>query len=155
MAPPATPTHPRRMDPVVDRYITEFQKRHRQFVRDRKLELRQIGLDAFTRMYHEYFALPTKPAYEVLLQVILEPDERDRLHLDQPLTQAWQIFVDLCWLRARATRIWIVFCAVVLSLSLAALIIFASPRLGGVVVLTVVGLFIGLWALPSVMGRRR
>ena len=70
--------------------------------------MRQIGLDVFTRSYHEYFALPSKTAFEVSLQVILEPDERDRLQIDPQFTQAWQIFLDLCWMRARAVRLGII-----------------------------------------------
>ena len=97
----ATPAQPSssHSDPVVDRYIAEFRRRHRQTEQTRNLELRQIGLDVFTRSYHEYFALPSKTAFEVSLQVILEPDERDRLQIDPQFTQAWQIFLDLCWMR--------------------------------------------------------
>ena len=117
---------PRSSDPVVDRYVAEFRRRHRQMEQTRNLELRQIGLDVFTRTYHEYFALPSKTAFEVLLQVILEPDERDRIQIDPQFTQAWQIFLDLCWIRARAVRLGIILGATVVLGILIALVIFSG-----------------------------
>ena len=143
------------VDPVVDRYISDFQARHREFLRDRQAELRQLGLDAITRIYNEYFALPTKPAFEVLLQAILDPAERDRLQVDAQFTQAWQIFVDLCWLHKRATRAGIISGAALFSLVAIAVVMVNSAQLGGVTVLGILALFIGVWSLPAWLGGRR
>ena len=145
-------TKPRPPDPAVDRYISEFRRRHREFVRNQKQELRQIGLDVFTRVYHEYFAIPSRPTYEVLLQVILEPDERDRLNMDPQFTQAWQIFIDLCWVRARAVRTGIVMTAVIFILGTAGGILFASPQIGGMAALVFLGAILGIWILASMAG---
>ena len=150
-AAPAQP-NPRPHDPVVDRYIFELRQRYRQFVRAQKLELRQIGLDIFTRIYHEYFALPNRSTFEVLLQAILEPDERDRLHIDPQFTQAWQIFVDLCWVHARAVRVGIVVTAVLFCLIIAGGILLAAPQLGGVAVLGILGVAVSVWVLSSLKG---
>ena len=155
MAPAPTQVAKHAVDPVVDRYITEFQSRHRDFVRYRKAELRQIGLDAFTRVHHDYFSLPSKPAYDVLLQAILDPAERDRLLIDPQFTQAWQIFVDLCWMRARSVRTGIIVGTVVFCLTLAGIIIVLSPQFGGVAVVGVIGMFLGVWALPILLARKR
>ena len=152
MAATPAPTKPPPPDPAVDRYIAEFRRRHRQFTQDQKRELRQIGLDVFTRIYHEYFAIPSRPTYEVLLQVILEPDERDRLNIDPQFTQAWQIFIDLCWVRARAVRSGIVITAVIFVLGAVGGILFTSPQLGGVTALGVLGAILGIWILASLAG---
>ena len=154
MAAAPAQTKPLPPDPAVDRYIAEFRRRHRQFVTDQKQELRQIGLDVFTRTYHEYFAIPRRPTYEVLLQVILEPEERDRLNIDPQFTKAWQIFIDLCWFRARAVRTGIVMTTVIFIVGTAGGILFASPQLGGVAALSVLGAILGIWILASLASGR-
>ena len=74
------------IDPVVDRYILQFQQRHRRFLQDRKAELKEIGLDSFGQIYQEYFVFPSKQAYDAILQAILEPTERDLLQIDPQFT---------------------------------------------------------------------
>ena len=142
------------IDPVVDRYILQLQQRHRQFLRDRKADLKEVGMDSFGRIYHDYFAFPSKPAYDALLQVILEPAERDRLQIDPQFTQAWHIFVDLCWVHKRATRAGILFGLVVFSLGFVGIIFWQSPQLGGKTMMGIIGIVIIVWALPYWLNRR-
>ncbi|MEI8314268.1 MAG: hypothetical protein WCG79_02340 [Verrucomicrobiota bacterium] len=141
------------VDPEIDRYISEFQHRHRQFLNDRRATLRESGMDAFGRLYHEHFLFPSKEAYDVLLQSILAPEERDRLQIDLKFTEAWQIFVDLCWVRKKATRSGILFGSLALVLAVVGFSLWALPQMG-VYVLAIVGLFLLIGAAPVFLGRR-
>ena len=142
------------VDPEIDRYISDFQHRHRQFRHDRHTELREAGMDAFGRMYHEHFLFPSKEAFDVLLQSILTPEERDRLKIDLKFTEAWQIFVDLCWIHKKAKRSGILFGSVALVLVVIGVSFWALPQLG-VAVLGIVGLFLMVGAAPLFARRRR
>ncbi len=138
------------VDPEVDRYISEFQHRHRQFITDQRATLRESGMDAFGRIYHEHFLFPSREAYDVLLQSILAPEERDRLQIDLKFTEAWQIFVDLCWIHKKAKRSGIVFSAVALVLTAIGVSLWALPQMG-VYVLAIVGLFLLIGAAPVLL----
>jgi len=142
------------IDPVVDRYILQFQQRHRRFLQDRKAELKEIGLDSFSQIYQEYFVFPSKQAYDAILQAILEPTERDLLQIDPQFTKAWNIFVDLCWLHKKTTRAGIVIFATVICLGIAVVIFWQSPQLGGKVVMAILGGALVVWALPQWLKRQ-
>jgi len=141
------------VDPEIDRYILEFQKRHRDFLRDQRITLHESGMDAFGRMYHENFLLPSKEAYDVLLQSILGPEERDRLQVDVKFTEAWQLFVDLCWVHKKAKRSGIVTGGVLLVLAMAGFSFWALPQMG-IFVLLIVGLFLLVGAAQTFLRRR-
>ena len=141
------------VDPEIDRYISEFQLRHRQFRRDRHNELREAGMDAFGRTYHEHFLFPSKEAFDVLLQSILTPEERDRLKIDLKFTEAWQIFVDLCWIHKKATRSGILLGIVALFLAVVGFSFWALPQLG-VAILGIAGLFLLVGAAPVFLRHR-
>jgi len=141
------------VDPEVDRYILDFQQRYRQFLRDRQANLRESGMDPFGRIYHEHFLLPSKEAYDVLLQSMLGPDERDRLQIDLKFTEAWQLFVDLCWVHKKAKWAGILLGLVVLFLGLVGFSLWALPQMG-VAVLGVIALFLLVGAAPTMMRRR-
>ena len=141
------------VDPEIDRYISDFQHRHRQFLTDRRAMLRESGMDVFGRIYHEYFLFPSKEAYDVLLQSILAPEERDRLQLDLKFTEAWQIFVDLCWIHKKATRGGMLLGGAVVMLAVVGVSLWGLPQLG-VAALGIVCLFLLIGAAPTFLQRR-
>src|SRR5437773_1517708 len=118
-------------DDPVSVYVHQLQRRYAEFQRDQQIEFQQIGTDAFGRFFHEHFLLRDKKSFESLLRSMLTPPERDLLQTDPTFTQAWQIFVDLCWLKKKLKQYGIVVVVILLSLA---------------------GIVFAVWALPHVAG---
>lgn len=89
------PTNPVN-DVTVNSYVCQLQRRHEQFQREQR-----VGADAFGQFIHDTFFMRDKNSFDALLRAMLTPPERDRLQTDPTFTQAWQIFVDFCWLQKR------------------------------------------------------
>ncbi|MEI6084216.1 MAG: hypothetical protein WCS70_07940 [Verrucomicrobiota bacterium] len=118
-------------DVTVNSYVCQLQRRYKQFQLEQRDELQQIGSDAFGRFFHEHFLLRDKNSFDALLRSMLMPPERDRLQTDPTFTQAWQIFVDYCWLQKRVKQFAIVI---------------------GVILFSFAALIFAVWALPHMVG---
>lgn len=115
----------------VSQYVADLQRRYPQFRKEHNAELAQIGTDFIGRLFHDYFLFGDRTALESLLHVMLTNEERDRLQVDPEFTQAWLIFVDMCWLRKRVQRALLVLVFILLCLGLLLLIYLLLPFLIG------------------------
>ncbi|MCG3150006.1 MAG: hypothetical protein PCFJNLEI_03473 [Verrucomicrobiae bacterium] len=118
-------------DVTVNSYVCQLQRRHKQFQIEQRSEMEQIGSDFFGRFFHEYFLLRDKNSFDALLRSMLTPSERDRLQTDPTFTQAWQIFLDYCWLQKRVKQFGIII---------------------GVILFCLAAVVLAAWALPHVIG---
>ncbi len=118
-------------DATVSSYVHQLQRRYVDFQREQRTEFEQIGSDAFGRFFHEHFLIRDKSSFDSILRSMLSPPERDRLQTDPTFTQAWQIFVDLCWLKKKLKQ---------------------SGIVVGVILLSLATLVFAVWALPHVVG---
>ena len=141
------------VDPEIDRYIIEFRHRQRLYLLDRRAALRESGMDPFSRLYHEYLLFPTKEAYDVLLQAVLAPEERDRLQVDMKFTEAWQLFVDLSWVHKKAIRSGIIIGSLAVLIAIVGVSLWAVPQMG-VAVVGIIAIFLLIGAAPTLLRRR-
>jgi hypothetical protein len=86
---------------AVGRYTQEFKQRWLQSRRQQQAELKQ---DFFTRITTEYLLPENREPFEIMLQGMLSPDERERIEKDPDIHRAWKIFVDYCWMKRQTTR---------------------------------------------------
>jgi len=118
-------------DVTVNSYVCQLQRRHKQFLLEQRAELQQIGSDAMGRFFHDHFLLRDKNSFDALLRSMLTPPERDLLQTDPTFTQAWQIFVDYCWLQKRVKQYGIVVGAILLILAGIVFAVWAMPHVAG------------------------
>lgn len=111
-------------DVTVNSYVCQLQRRHEQFQREQR-----VGADAFGQFIHDTFFMRDKNSFDALLRAMLTPPERDRLQTDPTFTQAWQIFVDFCWLQKRFRQFGIIAGAILLCLAIIAFGVWAFPHL--------------------------
>jgi hypothetical protein len=116
---------------TVSYYVDEFQRRFPDFERARQAELRHMKHDFVARLLSDHVALGDKPTYDCMLQAILKDDERDRLETDPRFTEAWRIFVDLCWLKKRLARAAMILGGIILILAAVVLVFLALPYVAG------------------------
>lgn len=128
-----SPDNPERRatDAVVSSYIRQWEQRLPQFKLDHEAELRETSTDAFGRFIHEHLLFRGKSVMDSALQSMLTPAERDLLHTDAQFTQAWQIFVDLCWLRKRMKMVGALVVIILLCFALLVLFIWSMPTVIG------------------------
>jgi hypothetical protein len=116
---------------TVSYYVGEFQRRFVDFERARQEELRHMKHDFVARLFSDHIVLGDKPTYDCMLQAILKEDERDRLETDPRFTEAWRIFVDLCWLKKRLARAAMILGGIILTLVIVVLVFLALPYVAG------------------------
>ena len=127
------PSQPARKseDATVSLYIGELQQRHPSFARAQEEELRAIKHDVFTRLFSEYVVFGEKGSFENMLRGMLTDAERQRLQTDQKFTQAWHIFVDLCWLKKQLMRAALILAGLVLLFGAVLFCVWALPHVAG------------------------
>ncbi len=118
-------------DKTVSLYIGELQQRHPSFERAQEEELRVMKHDVFARLFSEYVVFGEKHAFENMLRGMLTDAERQRLQTDQKFTRAWQIFVDLCWLKKQLLRAGLVLAGVLLLFGAVLFCVWALPHVAG------------------------
>lgn len=126
-------THRSSQDEAVNAHVENLLRRYPQFRREQDEELRQLGSDAMSRLFHEHFLLRTRTAYDAMLRSMLTGAELDRLETEPTFTQAWQLFVDFCWMRKRMRLFGMIFLVVLLVLGI---------------------MLFGLWAFTELIGHR-
>ena len=87
--------------------------------------------DWIARLFSEHVVFGEKSAYEGMLQGILTDAERQRLQTDMKFTRAWQIFVDLCWLKKQLMRGALVLAGLILLFALILFCVWALPHVAG------------------------
>lgn len=102
----------------VSALIADFQRRLPAFVRHHRRTPRDVKEDFITRWMSEHILLGSKIGFDGWLQGMLTDEEHARLDLDREFTQAWRIFVDLCWIRKQIQRALWVLVAVALLIGL-------------------------------------
>ena len=120
---------PARLDEMVSVYVNDLRRRYPGFRHEHTEELKQMSHDGLLRFFSEHLVSGERAGYDSFLQGMLSPEERDRLHRDEKFTQAWRIFVDLCWTKKQVTR--------------AALIV-------GAIALLMIGVVAVIWSIPQV-----
>jgi hypothetical protein len=120
-----------RADDPVSRYVADLQRRYPDFRREHAAELAQLGTDFASRVFQDYFLFGDRTSMESLLHVMLTPAERDRIQVDPEFTQAWHIFVDMCWMRKRFQRALIVLAVILGSFALVLFVYWALPYVAG------------------------
>jgi hypothetical protein len=118
-------------DAAISYYIQQWEQRLPQFKRDHESELRETSRDAFGRFLQEHLLYRGKSTYDSVLQSMLTPAERDLLHTDPTFTQAWQIFVDLCWLRKRVKMVATLVVIILICFALAGVFVWSMPTVIG------------------------
>lgn len=95
-------------DERVSALIAEFQRRLPAFEQMRRRAPQEIKQDFFTRFFTEQILFGDKMNYDGILQGLLTDEEHARLDMDREFTQAWRVFVDLCWIKKQAKRgVWV------------------------------------------------
>lgn len=109
----------------VSALIADFQQRLPAFVRHHRRIPREVKEDFITRWMAEHILLGSKIGFDGWLQGMLTDEEHARLDLDREFTQAWRIFVDLCWIRKQFQRaLWVLLAlALLIGLILGALLL--------------------------------
>ena len=125
---PAAGQRPARTDETVSVYVNDLRRRHAAFQRDQTAELKHMSHDALSRMVSEHIVVGQKSGFESHLQGILTAVERDRLHSDAEFTQAWQIFVDLCWIKKQLARAGMILAAIVVLMLVVLAVLWAIPK---------------------------
>lgn len=115
----------------VSLYIGTLQQRYPSFTRAHQDELRVMKHDWVARLFSEYVVFGEKNTYEGMLQGILTDAERQRLRTDPKFTRAWQIFVDLCWLKKQLMRGALILAGIILLFGLILFFFWALPRVAG------------------------
>jgi hypothetical protein len=116
---------------TVSFYVDEFQKRFVEFERGRQEELRMLKHDFVARLFNDHVVLGDKQTYDALLQGMLNEQEQERLETDPHFTQAWRIFVDLCWLKKQLIRTALILGGIVVVMGIILFCIFALPHVAG------------------------
>ena len=80
------------------------------------------------RLQAQHIVVGQKSGFESHLQGILTAAERDRLHSDADFTQAWQIFVDLCWIKKQLARAGMILAAIVVLMLVVLAVLWAIPK---------------------------
>ncbi len=95
-------------DANVNAWIAEFQRRLPTFETRRRHTPPEIKQDFFTKFFTEQILFGDKATLDGLLQGLLTDQEHAQLDIDREFTQAWRIFVDLCWVKKQAQRaLWV------------------------------------------------
>ena len=126
---PSTLEHADLVDqPQLSRYINDLQRRYPSYTRSRVDDIKH---DAFSRLFSEYMFMGSRTNFEDRLQNILTNAERQQLSADPTFTRAWQIFVDICWLKRKFTRLAILLGVIVGVLAIVFLVFLAAPLVIG------------------------
>ncbi len=118
-------------DAEVNALIAEFQRRLPAFEEMRRRVPPEIKQDFVSRFFTEQILFGAKAHYDGELQGLLTDEEHARLDLDREFTQAWRIFVDLCWIKKQAKRAAFIFGGILLLFALVIGILAALPYLIG------------------------
>jgi len=116
-------------DSTVSHYIGELQQRQPAFARAQEQEMRVMKHDVFARLFSEYVVFGEKSAFESMMRGILTDAERQRLQTDEKFTRAWQIFVDLCWLKKQLIRGALVLAGLLLAFGAVLFFVWALPHI--------------------------
>ena len=96
---------PKERDAAISRYVIRLQERYPQFARERRAEMRLRGYDPLTLAVSERVWFGSRDAYAKMLAEMLSEEERHLLRHDENFTEAWRVFMDLCWMRKQFERL--------------------------------------------------
>lgn len=121
----------KRTDETVSLYIGQFQRRHVAYQREHEEELQHTGHDFIARLMSEHMVFGERSAYESLLEGMLNNEERERLHRDQKFTEAWRIFVDMCWTKKQIKRMALILGGILFLIGAIIFVVLAIPQVAG------------------------
>jgi hypothetical protein len=116
---------------AVDRYVREFQRRYPAWRHARREDARMMKYDVAANFFREHILFGEKTHYDADLQMLLSGPERERLQTDREFTQAWRIFVDLCWMKKQLARAALIFGGIIIVMVVVLLFFLALPYVAG------------------------
>ena len=112
----------------LSRYIHNLETRYPSYIRSHREELKH---DALSRLIADYLFSGTRTHFEAGLQGMLNDTERELLSTDPVFTRAWQIFIDICWLKRKLSRLGIMLGIILGIFGLIVLLFLAAPHVVG------------------------